>query len=126
MAQLEQRTVRAPIDGIVVDRYMAPGEYIEQKPLLRLASIDPLRVDVLVPAAAFGTIRVGDAGAVVPELLDRQPHAAVVTTVDRVIDAASNTFRVRLALPNPEHRLPAGLRCTVTFDAGVPAGAHGG
>ncbi|HEX6361390.1 MAG TPA: efflux RND transporter periplasmic adaptor subunit [Albitalea sp.] len=120
-AQLEQRTVRAPIDGVVIERYLSPGEYIEQKPLLRLASIDPLRVDVLVPAAAFGTVQVGDHGTVVPELVDRKPHAAVVKTVDRVIDAASNTFRVRLELPNPGHRLPAGLRCTVKFGAATPA-----
>lgn len=117
-AQLSQRIVRAPIDGIVVDRYLGPGEYIEQKPLLRLAAIDPLRVDVLVPAAAFGRVQVGDSGSVVPELLDRRELSAVVKTVDRVIDAASNTFRVRLELPNPDHRLPAGLRCIVSFDEG--------
>jgi multidrug efflux pump subunit AcrA (membrane-fusion protein) len=39
--------------------------------------------------------------------------SARVTHVDRIIDAASNTFRVRLALPNPGHRLPAGARCKV-------------
>ena len=56
-AQLSQRIVRSPIDGVVVDRYLAPGEYVEQKPLLRLAAIDPLRVDVLVPAVAFGRVQ---------------------------------------------------------------------
>ena len=116
-AQLGQRIVRSPIDGVVVDRYLAPGEFIEQKPLLRLAAIDPLRVDVLVPAAAFGRVNVGDRGTVVPELLDRSRLQAVVKSVDRVIDAASNTFRVRLELPNPDHKLPAGLRCTISLGA---------
>ena len=121
-AQLGQRVVRAPIDGVVVDRYLGPGEYVEQKPLLRIAAIDPLRVDVLVPAAAFGRVQVGDSGSVVPELIDRSRLVATVKTVDRVIDAASNTFRVRLELPNPQHRLPAGLRCVVSFgDVKVPA-----
>jgi RND family efflux transporter MFP subunit len=123
-AQLGQRVVRSPIDGVVVDRYLAPGEYIEQKPLLRLAAIDPLRVDVLVPAVAFGRVSVGDRGRVVPELIDSSPLSATVKTVDRVIDAASNTFRVRLELPNPGHKLPAGLRCNVSFgDAAPPAAA---
>jgi hypothetical protein len=36
---------------------------------------------------------------------------ATVSHVDRVLDAASNSFRVRLSLPNPNYRLPAGLRC---------------
>lgn len=42
-------------------------------------------------------------------------HQAEVITVDPVVDAASGTFGVRLALPNPDDRLPAGLRCTVAF-----------
>lgn len=112
-AQLEQRTVRAPIAGVVVERFMSPGEYVDQKPMLRIASIDPLRVDVLVPAAHFGQVQAGMTGRVVPELFARQQHEAVVRTVDRVIDAASNTFRVRLELPNPGGALPAGLRCKV-------------
>ncbi len=116
-AQLDQRTVRAPISGVVLERLMSPGEYVDQKPMLRLAAIDPLRVDVLVPAASFGKISPGMVGLVVPEILNRKTHSAVVRTVDRVIDAASNTFRVRLELPNPGNALPAGLRCKVDLSA---------
>ena len=43
----------------------------------------------------------------------RAPVTARVTRVDKVLDAASNTFRVRLALPNPGHKLPAGSRCKI-------------
>lgn len=123
-AQLAQRTIRSPIDGVVIDRFLAPGEFVEQKPLLRIASIDPLRVDVLVPAAAFGRVNVGAKASVVPELFNRTGHVAIVKTVDRVIDAASNTFRVRLELSNPNGALPAGLRCKV--DLGLPGGISGG
>jgi RND family efflux transporter MFP subunit len=119
-AQLEQRTIRAPIAGVVVERFMSPGEYVDQKPVLRLAAIDPLRVDVLVPAAAFGQVEIGRQGHVVPELFSRTPHLATVKTVDRVIDAASNTFRVRLELPNPNGALPAGLRCKVDLALQLP------
>ena len=119
-AQLEQRTIRAPIAGVVVERFMSPGEYVDQKPVLRLAAIDPLRVDVLVPAAAFGQVEVGMKGSVVPELFNRNRYVATVKTVDRVIDAASNTFRVRLELPNPDGALPAGLRCKVELALKAP------
>jgi hypothetical protein len=37
-----------------------------------------------------------------------------------VIDAASNTFRVRLELPNPNGALPAGLRCKVDLGLKLP------
>ena len=36
---------------------------------------------------------------------------AHVVLVDRVIDPGSNSFRVRLSLPNPDMRIPSGLRC---------------
>ena len=122
-AQLAQRTIRAPISGVVVERLVGAGEYVEQKPVLRIASIDPLRVDVLVPAAAFGQIEPGRTATVVPELFNRSTHVAVVKTVDRLIDAASNTFRVRLELPNPSGALPAGLRCKIDLALKLPVAA---
>jgi RND family efflux transporter MFP subunit len=119
-AQLAQRSIGAPIHGVVVERFMSPGEFVDQKPILRLAAIDPLRVDVLVPAVAFGQIEPGMKGQVTPELLQPREHVALVKTVDRVIDAATNTFRVRLELPNPGGALPAGLRCKVDLGLKLP------
>jgi hypothetical protein len=40
-----------------------------------------------------------------------------VTVVDRVVDAASGTFGVRLELPNPDYKLPGGLKCDIRFAA---------
>jgi len=42
-------------------------------------------------------------------------YTAKVVIVDRVIDAASGTFGVRLEIPNPKYELPAGLKCRVIF-----------
>lgn len=124
-AQLAQRSINAPIAGVVVERFMSPGEFVDQKPILRIAAIDPLRVDVLVPAVAFGQVEPGMKGSVMPELLPdlqrKREYIAVVKTVDRVIDAATNTFRVRLELPNPGGTLPAGLRCKVDLGLKLPA-----
>jgi cobalt-zinc-cadmium efflux system membrane fusion protein len=112
-AQVSQRVVRAPFAGTIVERFRQPGERVEDRPLLRLVSLDPLRVDLLVPASRFGHYTAGDRLQLQPELAGVRPVAAEITHVDRVIDAASNTFRVRLSLPNPQQRLPAGARCTV-------------
>ena len=118
-AQVNQRMVRAPFSGTIVERYRQPGERVEDRPLLRLASLDPLRVDLLVPASRFGQYAVGNRLQLQPELAGVKPVTAEVTHVDRVIDGASNTFRVRLSLPNPQQRLPAGARCTVDDAAAV-------
>ena len=115
-AQVGLRSIRSPFDGVVVERYLSLGERVEEKPVFRIARINPLRVEVIVPAARYGTIRAGDVATVRPDLPGAVPVDAKVSVVDRVVDAASNTFRVRLTLPNPDHRLPAGLRCRISFD----------
>ena len=112
---LERHTVRSPINGVVVQRFLAPGESVEEKPIIRLAQIDPLRVEVIVPVSYFGAIQVGQQAVVMPERPMQNPYRAEVTLVDRVADAASGTFRVRLSLPNPDHSLPSGLKCMVRF-----------
>jgi membrane fusion protein, heavy metal efflux system len=122
-AQLGQRTLRSPFSGVVIDRYVNVGERVEDKPLLRLAMLDPLRVEVVVPASRYGSVAVQDRLAVQPELPGVAPLVAQVTHVDKVIDAASNTFRVRMKLPNPGNRLPAGARCRVELPGAEPAPA---
>lgn len=123
-AQLSLRAVRSPFAGIVVERFVNPGERVEDRPLLRLAVIDPLRVELMVPTAQYGTLSPGDQVMVRPELPNAPAVAATVQHVDRVLDAASNSFRVRLSLPNPEQRLPAGLRCKVDLPASAAAPAR--
>jgi RND family efflux transporter MFP subunit len=114
---VKQRTLRSPINGVVVERLLVPGEYRnEQSPILTLAQIDQLRVEVFVPTARYGDIVVGGKAEVRPELPIGGKFAATVTVVDRVLDAASGTFGVRLALPNPDLTMPAGIRCKVLFE----------
>jgi len=120
-AQLAQRTIRSPLSGVVVERYLSEGERVEEKPVLKVATIDPLRVEVIVPATYFSKIKTGMSAMVKPEVSDTEPRGAKVIVVDRVIDAASNSFRVRLELPNPSYQLPPGLRCKVDFDLPAPA-----
>ena len=113
-AALRLRTIASPMDGIVVDRLMAPGDQISRSggPILRLMRIDPLYVEVVAPAALFGRIKVGASAQVTPDgLSPAKPYTAKVSVIDRVIDAASGTFRVRLELRNPNHAIPTGLRC---------------
>jgi multidrug efflux pump subunit AcrA (membrane-fusion protein) len=45
-----------------------------------------------------------------------EPLYADVSVVDSVIDAPSGTFGVRISLPNPDHQVPSGQRCRVSFE----------
>lgn len=114
-AILDRRTIKSPISGVVVERFVAPGEFVDNQPLLRLAQMDPLRVEVILPLEMFNKITTGMKAEVHPETNSKENYDAKVTIVDRVIDPASGTFGVRLELPNPDYRLPGGLKCTVHF-----------
>lgn len=114
-AALGVHTLKSPIRGVVVRRILAPGEYADPPQVLELAQIDPLYIEVFAPARLLGQISVGMEGRVVPEDPVGGVHRAKVVVVDPVLDAASGTFGVRLELPNPDHAVPAGLKCRVAF-----------
>ena len=99
----------------MVDVLAATGESIENRPLLKIASIDPLNVEIIAPVALFGKIKEGMKAIVKPEEPIGGKHTAKVVIVDLVLDAASGTFGIRLQLPNRKYKLPAGLRCQVDF-----------
>jgi RND family efflux transporter MFP subunit len=114
---LRLRTIVSPLDGVVVERRLAPGEFIrtDKSVVLKLARINPLHVEVVAPASLFGNVRVGMAGKVNLEPFLPGTYQAKVVVVDKVIDAASGTLGVRLQLPNPGNKIPAGIRCSVIF-----------
>jgi RND family efflux transporter MFP subunit len=111
------RSLRSPVSGVVVDRYMHPGEISEvgAKPILKLAEISMLHVEAILPISAYGQIAQGDVATVRPEAPIGGSYAARIVVVDSVLDSASGTFGVRLELPNEDRKLPAGARCRVEF-----------
>ena len=82
---------------------------------MKVAQIHPLRVEAIAPVTLFGKVTFDTRAEILPEATVNGTYTAKVTVVDRVVDAASGTFGVRLALPNPNYRLPAGLKCKMRF-----------
>jgi membrane fusion protein, heavy metal efflux system len=114
--QLKQRTLRSPIDGVVVERMVHPGERVDGRPLFRIAALHPLKVEIIVPASQYGVLREGMSLGIRPDLPNSSEIMAQIIQVDRMIDSASGTFRARLNLPNPKSEIPAGVRCKASFD----------
>jgi RND family efflux transporter MFP subunit len=112
-AALERRTIRSPVDGVVVRRILSAGEYADPPQVVEIAEIDPLYVQAFAPLALLDTIALGAKAQITTEGPARGTLAGTVTVIDRVVDAASGTFGVRLELPNPDYRIPAGLKCRV-------------
>ncbi len=115
-AELSIRTINSPINGIVIDIYARVGESVSDRTIMKLAQIDPLRVELIVPAKYFGKIKQGEKVEIYPEHPADKMYQATVTVVDQLIDSASGSFTVRMALPNPDDKLVAGVNCIARFD----------
>ena len=126
------KTISSPVNGVITERILNPGEFAEagvgRKPLLKLAEIDTLYVEVLLPAQAYGKVKLGSMIKVTPEIPADASYHASVKVIDRVLDAASGTFGVRLELNNPQRKILSGIRCRAVFpeieEALVGRGRH--
>lgn len=118
-AQLAQREIRSPIDGSVVERLADEGEYVDGEPVFRVARLDPLHVEVIVPIDYLDSLRAGSGASVTLDApgYENRRLKAKVRRIDAVADAASATYGVRLTLPNPDLDIPSGVRCRVDFYA---------
>jgi RND family efflux transporter MFP subunit len=119
--RLELRSIRSPVDGVIVEILLVPGESVEDRAreIMIIAEVDPLNVEVILPAAQFGSVQVGTPADITPLLAGEGIRFANVAVVDRTIDAASDTFGVQLHLENKDHAIPGGIRCNITFTPGT-------
>jgi RND family efflux transporter MFP subunit len=113
---LERRTIRSPMAGLVTRMPKDPGEAVQPlETVAQIAVTDPLNILIHPPARLLGLFRVGQTLTV--ELLEpeRRTITARVELVNEVVEPASNTFRVRLIVANPDGRVPAGVKTRVTI-----------
>jgi RND family efflux transporter MFP subunit len=114
---LELRSIRSPVDGVIVEILLVPGESVEDRAreIMTIAEVDPLNVEVIMPADMFGSVEVGTPAKVEPLIPGAALQHSTVAVVDRTIDAASDTFGVQLQLDNADHAIPGGIRCNIDF-----------
>jgi RND family efflux transporter MFP subunit len=114
--QLEYTVVRAPYAGIVSKRHVELGELVSPgQPLISGLSLQSLRVNVDVPQSLFHAVRTIAKAAV---YVDGERIEAESLTFFPVADAAANTFRVRVNLPDGAATLYPGMFIKVAFVVG--------
>ena len=115
--RLDLRSIRSPVDGVIVEILLVPGESVEDRAreIMVIAEVDPLNVEIILPAEQFGSVQVGTSAEITPLLAGEAVRFADVSVVDRTIDAASDTFGVQLQLENKDYAIPGGIRCNISF-----------
>ncbi len=115
-SQLERMRLVAPIAGLVEDIRVDAGESIGTLgPVIRLVQNDPLWIDIPVPMTQAAELEVGQSAWVTfPSAASATSPNGRIINIATVADAASDTLRVRIEVPNPLKR-PAGERVDVNF-----------
>lgn len=114
-AVLGMRSVHSPISGVVIDYFVESGEFVTNQPVLALAALDPLKVEIVMPYESLGSVAPESALTVHPVEPVGGQYSAKVFMIDPVIDAASGTYRIRAHIDNPGYKLPAGIECKASL-----------
>ena len=106
-------TVRAPLDGVVVEKPAVAGQAVDDtRPLLTIADLSRVWVEAAVPADSLAQVSVGMPArvsvAAQPEVLD-----GTVGFVGPVLGEATRMATARVTLPNRGLRLRPGMLATV-------------
>ena len=118
--QLQRCEVRSPIDGIVADRLVEEGEYVNDGQLVfSVVTVDPVKLVLDVPERDMVSLRDGDILTFVLDALPGQVFEGRITFIAPTASRQSNSFRVEASVPNAEGTLKPGMIARALLQRGV-------
>ena len=116
-AQLSYSEIRSPINGVVTDRPLYPGEMASTgTPLLTVMDISQVVARAHIPQQSAALLKVGDkAELTVPGFDTAFPGR--VTVVSPALDPGSTTVEVWVTLKNPREQLKPGTSVQLSMVA---------
>ena len=122
--ELEIRNTRltAPFDGLIDERRLDVGDFAERgQAVVTLIDNDPLTAVAELPQQHFASVERGAMARVT--LVSGRTHEGRVEAIGPRADAATRTFRVEVAIPNPDG-VPAGTSADIELPVGTVAAHH--
>ena len=113
--QLQRRTIRSPIDGVITEIHREPGEFlsITEPKLFTVVRLDRLRAKFYIPSENAGRFSKGHRVKLSGQT-DDKPLTGDVEFVSPVTHAESGLVRVDVILDNRDGRLRSGQRLTMS------------
>jgi membrane fusion protein, multidrug efflux system len=110
--RLSQRTITAPIQGIVVKRDKEPGEAVLlNETVAQIVHIQQVYAQFYLEPDQARPLKPGDSLTIsLPSLPQPNEFQAKTDFIDPRMDAESGLYRVKLLLDNPDLKLKAGMR----------------
>lgn len=105
---LERATIRAPFDGVLVERYVEKGDYLNAGSQVALvADLDPIVVTGYMTGSELEGVETG--GNARAELNPGGEIRGMLTYISPEADAQTRTYKVEMRSPNPGQTLRAGI-----------------
>ena len=115
--ELEKTRVRAPFDGVIGRRYVRDGQQIARGDRLFWITGDgPLRMRFTLPEKFIGKMKRGQEMELSTPDLPNQLFKSKVIQVSPVVDPASSSFEVEVALEGPRGDLRPGMNASVKLE----------
>lgn len=110
--QLQRRTVRAPVTGIVTTLHKQIGEFVapNNPDVLTVVELDPLLANFTIMSARISKLKL-DQSLPVEFPASGLKTTGVVELIAPTTDAESGTVQIKLRLENPDGRFRSGERC---------------
>ncbi len=105
---IDRSVIRAPFDGIIVDRTVRVGQKVQISdtlPLFKISALDPLFARVYLNEVWLDRLRAGDSVTVVSSKFPRARSAGKISFLAPVIDSASGTFQVIVSVPRDREKI---------------------
>ncbi len=117
--ELDYTQIRAPIDGVVSNRFVRIGNTVSvNDPVFEVTSLDPLVAYLHVPEREYRNIREGQVAGIDIDALAGQRIVAEVTRVSPVVDPETGTFKITIEISDEQRRIKPGMfgRISIVYD----------
>ncbi len=123
-ARLARTTVRAPVRGVLNDRFVEVGAMVQPgTAVARIVQADTIRIMAGVPERYALHVSAGADASVSFDVLPGEVYPGSVTYVGVAVDPDARTFPVELTLPNPGGTIKPGMVAEVSVTQGELADA---
>lgn len=117
--ELDYTQIRAPIDGVIAERYVKLGNTISiGEPAFRVTGLDPLVAYLHVPEREYRNIKAGQPVGIQIDALTGEPIVASVSRVSPIVDPQTGTFKITIEIVDKDRRIKPGMfgRISVVYD----------
>lgn len=118
-AQIAKAAITSPVDGIVVNRNLNPGEYPGTRQLFTLQQVSQVYAELNAYGAQIAGIRAGSRATLVAPAVPHRTFTGTVYSILSPSTPSTSGFVVKVVVPNGDGALRPGMN--VTGNVGLPS-----